>query len=82
MHEGKAHHDWQIASASMALLANINRDPKKGRALRPEDFNPWESRMRKVRKGNLPTAGVEALKAAIIDGKGEREVDVEFGGRK
>lgn len=25
----------------MALLANCNRDPRKGRALRPEDFDPY-----------------------------------------
>ena len=25
----------------MALLANINRDPKKGRAFSPSDFNPF-----------------------------------------
>lgn len=28
----------------MALLANCNRDPRKGRALRPEDFDPYAER--------------------------------------
>ena len=28
----------------MALLANCNRDPRKGRALRPEDFDPFAAR--------------------------------------
>ena len=28
----------------MALLANCNRDPRKGRALRPEDFDPYADR--------------------------------------
>ena len=25
----------------MALIANVNRDPKKGRAAKPKDFNPY-----------------------------------------
>lgn len=25
----------------MALIANVNRDPKKGRPFTPDDFNPY-----------------------------------------
>ena len=28
----------------MALIANANRDPKKGRPFRPEHFNPYVGR--------------------------------------
>ena len=27
-----------------ALIANANRDPKKGRAFKPDDFNPYIER--------------------------------------
>jgi len=37
--QGRCH--WAHTSALMALIANINRDPKKHRAFRPDDFNPY-----------------------------------------
>jgi len=33
--------EWSQTAAVMALLANVNRDPKKTRAFRPDDFNPY-----------------------------------------
>ena len=33
--------EWAQTAAVMALLANVNRDPKKTRAFRPDDFNPY-----------------------------------------
>ncbi|MBE3068861.1 MAG: hypothetical protein IMZ66_01355 [Planctomycetes bacterium] len=31
-------------SSLMALVANVNRDPRRMRAFRPRDFNPYERR--------------------------------------
>lgn len=54
--------DWMHTSALMALLVNINRDPKKTRAAKPEDFHP----MRCEREESAPIpAGIEALKALV-----------------
>ena len=33
---------WQAATL-IALLANVHRDPRKGRRMRPEDFDPYGS---------------------------------------
>ena len=41
MAEARQRHDWQIASSVLALLANCHRDPRKSRALRPGDFDPF-----------------------------------------
>ena len=71
MQKGKAQHDWRIASTHLCLLANINRDPKKGRVFRPEDFDPTRE---PVSVQDLPRAGVEVLKQAIIDGKANQVV--------
>jgi hypothetical protein len=36
------------------MLANVNRDPKKGRAFRPADFHPLQARApQKPLKANL-----------------------------
>ena len=40
MAEGRERARWRHTSAMMALTANVNRDPKKGRAFEPADFDP------------------------------------------
>ncbi|HUU90103.1 MAG TPA: hypothetical protein VM238_02715 [Phycisphaerae bacterium] len=40
----------------MALLANIHRDPKRGKAFKPSDFNPYEVKRGQgvpLRAGNI-----------------------------
>jgi hypothetical protein len=44
MAEGQGRERWAHTSLIAAILANANRDPKKGRALRPEDFDPYATR--------------------------------------
>jgi uncharacterized protein len=40
MAEGRAKDQWQHTSSILALVANVNRDPKKTKAFKPSDFNP------------------------------------------
>jgi len=56
-------------SSLLALVANVNRDPKKTRAFRPADFNPYEAR----RSGGgipLTKANMGLLKQVFVDRKG------------
>ena len=39
--------DWNHTSAVLAMLANVNRDPKKHGPYRPEDFHPLKRRERR-----------------------------------
>ncbi|MEN6385314.1 MAG: hypothetical protein ABFD79_08945 [Phycisphaerales bacterium] len=39
--------EWNRVSALMALLCNINSDPKKARTFYPTDFNPYYAKKRK-----------------------------------
>ena len=39
--------EWNRVSALMALLCNINSDPKKGKTFCPADFNPYFSKKQK-----------------------------------
>ena len=41
MAEGRGRSDWSRTAALMALTANCHRDPKKGRAFKPADFDPY-----------------------------------------
>jgi len=40
MAEGRDRARWRHTSALMAMTANVNRDPKKGRPFEPADFDP------------------------------------------
>ena len=39
---------WGIASSMMALMANLQRDPKKSNAFQPADFNPFAPKQPKI----------------------------------
>lgn len=41
MSEGRSRERWTHTSMVLSLIANVNRDPKKGRAFTPSDFDPW-----------------------------------------
>ena len=41
MAEGRDRQLWAHTSCVLALLWNVNRDPKRGRPKRPADFNPY-----------------------------------------
>ncbi len=47
MSDGFAKARWSHTSAIMALVANVNRDPKKGRAFQPSDFDPTSEKREK-----------------------------------
>ena len=51
-------------SSLMALIANVNRDPKKHRAFRPRDFNPYERR--RTEGIPLTAANMHLLKKAFV----------------
>ena len=67
MAEARQRHDWSIASGVMALLASVHRDPKKRRAFKPSDFDPFA---RKADAGQPIPADVRVLKDVFIKRKG------------
>jgi len=54
MAEGRVEHDdqllWSQTSAIVATLLNVNRDPKKGRLVSPEELNPYAGNRRRRSK--------------------------------
>ena len=48
MADGRARFEWGIASSQMALVANLQRDPKKGQPFKPSDFNPFATKEQKI----------------------------------
>jgi hypothetical protein len=41
MADSRGRDNWNHTSSLLAMLFNINRDPKKQRAISPEIFNPY-----------------------------------------
>ncbi len=48
MAEAKAQNAWGRTSSLMALLANCHRDPRRTRAYRPSDFDPFSRTSRPI----------------------------------
>ena len=61
MAEGRQRADWARNSALMALIANTQRDPKKTRAFRPSDFDPF------ARAAPVAKTDIGVLKTVFID---------------
>ena len=64
MAEARGRAEWSRMSSLMALIANVNRDPRRTRAFRPKDFNPYEAR----RTGGVPltAANIDLLKQVFV----------------
>lgn len=71
MAEAKARNDWAHTSCVLAMLANTHRDPKKGRARKPSDFNPFEKGSKTGNGVPLNDGGLDMLKA-MFKGKKPR----------
>lgn len=64
MVDGRGNFEWNQTASQMALTANLARDPRRGKAMRPSDFNPFAPREPiPILKGKNMLA---ALKAAFI----------------
>jgi len=44
MAEARGRDNWAHTSAILALIANVNRDPKKTRPYKPSDFDPYSAK--------------------------------------
>jgi len=53
----------------MALIANVNRDPKKTRAFKPSDFNPYVPKTSRPDVIVVTKENISQLKHAFIGDK-------------
>jgi len=53
MAHGRAARAWDHTASTLAMLANVHRDPKRSRTCAPIDFHPFE---RRRRRGTSPAA--------------------------
>jgi len=80
---------WSHTASLMALIANIHRDPKKGKRFTPDDFNPRPPRkpgMGTTRdaRGPLPKAAITVLRdifcpAPVSGGPGAKRASAQKG---
>lgn len=64
MADARMQDEWSRTASILAWLGNINKDPKKGRPFKPEEFMPAKQPSLDAPK---PMVGVEALKTVFID---------------
>ncbi|HUU30836.1 MAG TPA: hypothetical protein VMY69_01895 [Phycisphaerae bacterium] len=68
MADARGRDEWGRMASLMALIANVNRDPRRCRAFKPADFSPYEARRSdgiRVTRENL-----RLLKQVFVDRKG------------
>jgi hypothetical protein len=66
--QGKAYHDWEIASHLLSLIANCHRDPKKRPILPTDIFRRPGSKIAAAGK-KLTVDTLHALKPAFTKGR-------------
>ena len=69
MAEGKSKDAWQHTSAILALVANVNRDPKKTKSFKPSDFNPTLGNTSRPDAVVVDKENVSLLKAMFLGDK-------------
>jgi hypothetical protein len=63
MAEARSKDNWNHTSTLLALMININRDPKKQRAVKPRELNPHEGKAKTILRGK----GLRILKDVFVD---------------
>jgi len=69
MTHGRLREAWNHTAAVLAMIANVNRDPKKHRVFRPDDFNPYAGGGRWKQGTAITTDNIRILKKAFIDNR-------------
>ena len=69
MAEAKGRDAWAHTSAVLALIANVNRDPKKTPAFQPADFDPFQPRPRRSSRVDR-TTGFDMLRSVFVNSHG------------
>ena len=65
MGEGHGRDEWSRMSVLLSMIANANRDPKKGRAARPKDFDPYAKADRRRRALEVTPETIEMFRDAF-----------------
>lgn len=72
MLDARCREHWSHTSVILALIANVNRDPKKhSQPFSPDEFNPYEQQS-KAKEEPIARVGVDMLRRLFIDGNGAR----------
>ncbi len=74
MTEARQQDSWNHTASVLAMLANVNRDPKKGRAFKPADFHPMQAQaaQRRTDARRPLKADIGILKTVFVDNAPKR----------
>lgn len=68
MAQARQQDHWNHTAALLALIANVNRDAKRGRAFRPADFHPSQTAQSGISQNPRPLKGdIGMLKTVFVD---------------
>jgi hypothetical protein len=67
MIDGRIEQEWNHTAALLAMLVNVNRDPKKGRAMKPADFHP--AAIKAAARSQPLKVDLSLLKTVFVDSR-------------
>jgi len=73
MSEGAGRERWQHTASILCMIANVNRDPKKTKAYKPEQFDPYAIAERKERRPVADKESLELLRDTLMAWKGQKK---------
>jgi hypothetical protein len=65
MAQARSRQAWAHTSTVLAMLANVNRDPKKTRPFKPADFDPHKASI--LEKRPMAKVSIDVLKTVFVD---------------
>ena len=60
----QAKSEWNHTALLAHYVCEVNRDPKRGKKLKPEDFNPWTAKESKA-SNRLTADNIRLLKRML-----------------
>ena len=67
MAEARSRENWAHTSSLLAMLANVNRDPKKTKPFKPSDFDPYGSANKSAKPVIRKGEDFDILKMVFVD---------------
>ena len=68
MADSRRESEWRQTSLVVAAIVNIMRDPKKGKAPEPDDFNPYAKRRKRLERAAAPKVPLSILRDVFCKG--------------
>lgn len=73
MAEGRSRSQWSMVGMICAVVGNMFRDPRRSRALKPDDFSPWAAAVRRSSEAAIVTPEEWDMVRVALESRAEKK---------